>query len=747
MITRIIALLLFALSFGLFGQFGLNNLGGGVSNEPQDPTTWKYTVDAKKVKRGDVINVYFDVEIADGWKIYGTEVPKDGPLPTEFKFVDHTSYKLVGEAKSIGINEYYDEGFGIKVPAFKKKGRYVQKVQVMEEMLSFKVTIDYLACETSCLPFTHEMGFVHRLEFVKSNTSNAPPKKTSKASTSSSNVKTKPITSDCCGSTQEQLDEIKEDVVAIKEAIGADSKTKPQESKGDFVARKAGFSDIEVWLYEQGIVKPEEDWAALFLFMGLAFVSGLLALLTPCVFPLIPMTVSFFTKGNHGGHKGFGNAFLYGTFIIAIFTSVGVLFAKLFGDQIGNIIAVHWVPNLIFFIIFVVFALSFLGMFEITLPSSLVNKIDAKSEKQGIIGVFFMALTLVLVTFSCTGPIVSSILIESAGGSWLKPIAGMFAFSFALSLPFTLFAAFPSLLKGLPKSGGWLNAVKVVLGFLELALALKFLSQIDLVYGFNILDRDIFLMIWVVIFAVMGFYIFGKIKLPHDSALESISVVRTLFGIATFVFVIYLSLGLLGAPLKMMSGVLPPMHTQEFNLMQSSETRDESVYICDEPLYGETFHMPHNLQGYFDLRQAINCAVKQDKPILLDFTGKGCSNCRMFENNIWSDGGNLKLMKNNYVVLGMYGDYREPLPKGEEFEVDGEKITDLRDANQYFMKTNFNTIAMPTYVILAVDQVNSKNGKVVLKQLVPTMNFENYYDVKKFNKALKDGLKAYHQMK
>ncbi len=726
---RILLLSIFTtLCFAGFSQFDLSG-GFNNSNEPKDPTIWGYRFDKKEVNKGGIVKLYFEADIDDDWKIYGTEMPNNGPLPTEFRFTPHSSYQLVGKTKAIGTFEYFDDGFQLKVPAFKKKAKFVQQIRVKESGVKINVTIDYLACKTSCLSFSKSLNVVEDFK-IKVNKS-IPPKGSS----------------DCCVETNTKLDSLQLAVNALTNQIGQEEQIIPTTQAGDFIARKAGFDDIEIWRIDEETVKSKEDWLALFLFMGLAFVSGLLALLTPCVFPLIPMTVSFFTKGDNGGHKGFGNALTYGAFIILIFTAIGVLFAKLFGDQIGNIMAVHWVPNLIFFVIFIVFALSFLGMFEITLPSSFVNKIDAKSEKQGLVGVFFMALTLVLVTFSCTGPIVSSILIESAGGSWLKPIAGMFAFSFALALPFTLFAAFPSLLKGLPKSGGWLNSVKVVLGFLELALALKFLSQIDLVYGFNILDRDIFLMIWVAVFAVMALYLFGKLRLPHDSKLESISVVRTLFGIGTLVFVIYLALGLFGAPLKMLSGVLPPIYTQEFNLMTSHETKDESRYICDEPLYGETFHMPHNLQGYYDLRQAINCAVKQDKPILLDFTGKGCSNCRMFENNIWSDPQNLKLMKNNYVVLGLYGDYREPLPKGEEFEVNGDQVDNLRDANQYFMKANFNTTAMPTYVLLGVDQINSKSDKVILKQLVPTMNFQNDYDIKKFRKSLREGLKSYHQMK
>ena len=560
-LLHILFLLSSILSFGQIG--GGINIGGTLQEEEvKDPTTWNYKLSSTDLKVGDEIEIYFDVELEDKWVIYGTDI-KNGPLPTSFYFTKNSSFSLVGKASAVNPEKYYDEGFGMQIFAFHHKGKFKQRIKILKEALSVKVKIDYQACTlTGCFDFDKTIIFTKtaKEQLIKSKTGIITP-----ITPTIKTPKTTKIGCECEG-IKDELDAIKQNIAKTNEHI-----TEPVVAKSIHIPRKAGFADIVIERFGGVQQETKEEFGSLFIFMGIAFLSGLLALLTPCVFPLIPMTVSFFTKGAHGDHKGFKNALFYGLFIVVIFTLIGVVFSKIFGDQIGDIISVHWLPNLIFFTIFVLFALSFLGWFEITLPSSFVNKIDAKSEKQGLGGVFFMAMTLVLVTFSCTGPIVSSILITSAGGSWLKPIFGMLGFSFALALPFTLFAAFPSLLKNLPRSGGWLNSVKVVLGFLELALAFKFLSQIDLVYGFNLLDRDVFLIIWVVIFAAMGFYLLGKVKLPHDSPLENITVFRLLMALITFGFTIYLSLGLLGAPLKIMSGVIPPIYTQDFNLLKQDK--------------------------------------------------------------------------------------------------------------------------------------------------------------------------------
>lgn len=454
---------------------------------------------------------------------------------------------------------------------------------------------------------------------------------------------------------------------------------------------------------------PKSDQSILG-FMVAAFFAGLAALLTPCVFPIIPMTVTFFTrKSGHNRSKAIGQALLYGISIIFIYTLIGTIVAKVAGPEAANFLATHWLPNLFFFGIFILFGFSFLGMFDIVLPSSLVNKIDAESEKGGIYGIFFMAFTLVLVSFSCTGPIVGTILVESAGGQFLKPIAGMFAFSLALALPFTLFAIFPNWLSGLPKSGGWLNTVKVSLGFLELALALKFFSIADQVYHWRLLDREIYLALWIAIFSVLGIYLLGKIRLPHDDETHYISVPRAMFAVLVFSFVVYLIPGMFGAPLKALSGYLPPQATHSFDLSMGSgsqkSTNNQAGNICETPKYTELFTLPHGIQGYFDYKQALACAKQLKKPIFVDFTGHGCVSCREMESNVWSNPEVLKRLKNDFVVVALYVDDKTELPKEDWYtsNYDNKVKSTIGKQNTDLQVTKFNNNAQPYYFVLDGD--------------------------------------------
>ncbi len=451
-------------------------------------------------------------------------------------------------------------------------------------------------------------------------------------------------------------------------------------------------------------------------FLFFSFLAGLAAILTPCVFPMIPMTVSFFMNSGESKLRSRLNAAFYGLSIIGIYTIIGTLVAVLFGPGAANWLSTHWLPNLIFFAVFILFAFSFFGMFEIVLPSWLVNKSDQQVDKGGLMGSFFMALTLVLVSFSCTGPIVGAILVESAGGQILKPIIGMFGFSMAFALPFTLFALFPAWLNNLPKSGGWLNSVKVVLGFLELALGLKFLSIADQTYHWRILDREIYLAIWIVIFVLLGFYLLGKLKFVHDSEVKLVSVPRLMLSILTFSFVVYLIPGMFGAPLKGISGYLPPQTTHDFDLHQI--IRDEvklgiphqtvsgmsgmPVEICDKPKFGEFLHLPHGLEGYFDYEQGMACARKQNKPVFIDFTGHGCVNCREMEANVWSDPRVLDRLRNNFVVIALYVDDKSDLPENEwvKSTYDGKVKTTLGRKYADFQITRYGVNAQPYYVLL-----------------------------------------------
>ncbi len=503
-----------------------------------------------------------------------------------------------------------------------------------------------------------------------------------------------------------------------------------------------------------------EDLGTFFL---LAFGSGLAALLTPCVFPMVPLTVSFFGSSqvpsedqvvhlNSSGsglrdktRKGFRKAMLYGFFIILIYVVAGTVVAYINGPEFANWLSTHWLPNVLFFLIFLIFAMSFLGLFEITLPSSFINKVDGLSNKKGgWLGVFFMAFTLVLVSFSCTGPIVGSVLVLSAGGAVLKPIIGMFAFSLALALPFTVFAVFPQWMERLWKSGGWMQDVKVVLGFLELALALKFLSIADQVYHWGILDREVYLALWIVIFSLLGFYLLGKIKL-YDNENQKTSVPKLMLAIISFSFVVYMIPGMVGAPLKSLSGYLPPMTTQEFvmgnppnsNVLpggtEGNTEAENNVVDCPKPKYTDLFKLPHDLTGYFDLEQAKECARIQNKPIFIDFTGHGCVNCREMEARVWSDPRVLKILKEDYVIAALYVDDKTELPEKDWYisEYDGKTKKSIGKQNADYQIVKYVNNAQPFYVLMDAEE------NMLFEPKAYDLDIEN------FIRFLESGIKKY----
>jgi len=453
---------------------------------------------------------------------------------------------------------------------------------------------------------------------------------------------------------------------------------------------------------------------SLLIFLLISFVAGLAAILTPCVFPMIPMTVSFFMHSNESKRKARLNAIIYGLSIIAIYTIIGTLVAVLFGPDAANWISTHWLPNILFFVVFIIFAFSFFGFYEIVLPHWLVNKADKGADRGGIAGSFFMALTLVLVSFSCTGPIVGAILVESAGGHIIKPIVGMFGFSLAFALPFTLFAIFPQWLSNLPKSGGWLNTVKVVLGFVELALGLKFLSVADQTYHWGILNREVYIAIWIVVFLLMGIYLMGFIRFKYDSKVKRLSVPRIVLAVVTFLFVAYMVPGLFGAPLKAISGYLPPMIVKA----DPSSIKEG----CEEPKYADRLHMPLGLNGYFDYDQALACARAQKKPLFIDFTGHGCVNCREMEANVWSDPRVLERLKNNFVILALYVDDKTSLSEKDwvTSKYDGKVKKTIGKKYADFQITRFGVNAQPYYVIL------DNNEKMLVKPKARDLNPDNF---------------------
>lgn len=480
-----------------------------------------------------------------------------------------------------------------------------------------------------------------------------------------------------------------------------------------------------------------------------AILWGFAMLLTPCVFPMVPMTVSFFMKGSENVAQGRFKAAMYGIFIVLLYTvpiSVIIMLTRIIGGDavtadIFNWLSTHWLPNIIFFIVFMVFAASFFGAFEITLPQSLVNKSDKGSDKKGLAGVFFMALTLVLVSFSCTGPIVGSVLIKSTQGEFWEPMVTMLAFSVAFALPFTILAFSPSLLKKFKQSGGgWLNSVKVVLGFVEIALGLKFLSVADQTYHWGILDREVYLAIWIVVFTLLGLYLLGKIRFENDEPVEHLSVPRLTLAIAVFSFVVYLIPGMWGAPLKALSGYMPPITTQDFVIGQGSAnaSADDSC-VCEDLMpaadskYG--LHLPLGLNGYFTLEEGLQAAKKAGKPVFVDVTGHGCVNCREMESRVWSDPKVLSMLKNDFVVVALYTDDKQKLDK-EDYVTDaetGKVYKDLGRANSYTARTLWNVNAQPNYVLL------SPEGEV----LVPVRGYD--LDVQGFVDFLQSGIDAYNK--
>ncbi len=472
-----------------------------------------------------------------------------------------------------------------------------------------------------------------------------------------------------------------------------------------------------------------------------AILWGFAMLLTPCVFPMVPMTVSFFMKGSENVAHGRFKALMYGIFIVLLYTvpiSVIIMMTKLIGGDavtadIFNWLSTHWLPNIIFFIVFMVFAASFFGAFEITLPQSIVNKSDKGSDKKGLAGVFFMALTLVLVSFSCTGPIVGSVLIKSTQGEFWEPMVTMLAFSTAFALPFTVLAFSPSLLKKFKRSGGgWLNSVKVVLGFIEVALGLKFLSVADQTYHWGILDREVYLAIWIVVFTLLGLYLLGKIRFEHDEPVEHISVPRLGLAIAVLSFVVYLIPGMWGAPLKALSGYMPPITTQDFVIGQNTGTAHsaEATATIDSE-YG--LHLPLGLQGYFKLEDGLKAAKEAGKPVFVDVTGHGCVNCREMESRVWSDPKVLEMLKNDFVIVALYTDDKQKLDK-EDYVTDaetGKVYKDLGRANSYTARSLWNVNAQPNYVLLSPDG----------EMLVPVRGYD--LSIEGFVSFLQSGLDAF----
>ena len=621
------------------------------------PVSWSSQVE----KIGEnLYEMQFHGAIEGKWHIYDLGPYEGGPNPTLLKIEEVAGVKLVGTPyiKS-DVHKAFDEMFNMEIGTCENGVVLAQKVEVSSASpITLTANIEWQACDNgSCLPPADEDVQV-KLPAAAGVAVTEPAEKEEAAPAES----TQPA--------------------AVAEEVATE------------VAPAAEDEGKSLW----GVILEAIAW-------------GFVALLTPCVFPMVPMTVSFFLKNSGGKAKGRFMASLYGFSIVALYTLpiAVIIFITYFvgGDavtaDIFNWLATHWIPNLIFFAIFMVFAASFFGAFEITMPSWMVNKADSKSDKGGIIGVFFMALTLVLVSFSCTGPIVGSILIKSTQGEIWEPIITMLAFSIAFALPFTVFAFAPSLLKDLPKSGGWLNSVKVVLGFLELALGLKFLSVADQTYHWGILDREVYLALWIVIFSLLGLYLLGKLRFAHDTPQEHLSVKRLILSIIVFAFVVYMIPGMWGAPLKALSGYMPPIATQDFVLGSGGTVNNAATPQNDvtKAKYSDFLHLPHGLQGFFEYNEALAHAKKVGKPLFVDFTGHGCVNCREMEARVWSDPRVLKLLREEYVVVALYADDKKTLDKSEWVTLDnGKVLKELGKINSNFVMNKFGANAQPYYILL-----------------------------------------------
>lgn len=636
----------------LLSLFSLHPLVAQVMEAPE----WQVSTDKTEAVAGDELTLTLTADIPKDWYMYSSDFDPDlGPMLTEIRFEESDKYNPSGELEPVDPKEKYDDLWEGEYTYFTKKAYFKQKLKITGENPVIKGSMSYQICSDvtgQCIPY--ESDFMVDLSGEKAEAG------------------------------------------AVAENVSGSSSSEPP--------RK----ELEPFTNSFEPVEEEKGWTALLTFFLISFGAGLAALLTPCVFPMIPMTVTFFTKSSGSRSKGIMNAIIYGLSIIGIYTLIGTVFAVIFGAGFANFLSTHWLPNLLFFAIFVLFALSFFGLFEIRLPNKFVNNIDSQANKGGLAGIFFMAFTLVLVGFSCTGPIAGTILLEAASGQAIKPLIGMFGFSTAFAIPFTLFAIFPGWLSSLPKSGGWLNTVKVVLGFLELALALKFLSMVDQVYHWNLLDREIYLALWIVIFTLLGFYLLGKIVFPHEQKPDSTSVSRLLTAVLVFSFVVYLIPGLFGAPLKALAGYLPPMSTHDFQLLGSDTPAEETKLAegCEKPKYDDMLELPHGLKGYFDYEQALACAKKENKPLFIDFTGHGCVNCREMEAAVWSDPAVLKRLREDYIVVAMYVDEKTELPREEWYRsVYDDKIKKtIGKQNMDFMIQKLNANAQPYYTLVGANE-------------------------------------------
>lgn len=670
------------------------------------PVTWKFKLHDLPSAEKEII---FTAVTEKGWHLYDQNLPEGGPVSTTFSFETLKGAELIGKpVASLKPTEVYDELFAMKLRWFPGTVSFTQKIKVTNPA-KFKINgeVEFMACnDETCLP-PERITF----SFDKKNISQEYTDNQTQSKQTDENSTENSLSEDSAENTDTNLNEITNS--SEKEPIKNASNTKPLQ---DY----ALTYEADLWepvidqlkaYGDSTISATDTTW--LFIFFA-GFLGGLLALLTPCVWPMIPMTVSFFLKRTKDRKKAIRDAITYGLSIIVIYLIMGLAVTGIFGASALNDLSTNAIFNIIFFLLLVVFAISFFGAFEIVLPASWTNKLDTKADSTtGILSIFFMSFTLVLVSFSCTGPIIGTLLVQAASmGSAVGPAIGMFGFALALSIPFSLFAIFPNMLQSMPKSGGWLNSVKVVLGFLELALALKFLSVADLAYGWRLLDREVFLVLWIVIFTLLGCYLLGKIKFSHDSDLPYVSVPRLFMAIISFSFAVYMIPGLWGAPLKAISAFAPPLYTQDLNLY------DSEVHAA-----------------FDDYETGMAYAKKVNKPVLIDFSGFGCVNCRKMEASVWTDPKVKQIIENDFVLITLMVDDKTKLPEPITIEEHGKSriLKTIGDKWSYFQRSKFGANAQPFYVVL-----NDKG-----KPLGPSYAFNE--NVSDYIQWLQNGLKIYKE--
>ena len=676
------------MSLLLFVTFALQAVA-----QMQEPIHFKSELKKKSATEAEIV---FTATIDDGWHVYSTELPDGGPISATFNVDKMEGVELVGKLTPVGKEEdKFDQMFQMQVRFFEHNAQFVQKIKITGATYSIEGYLQYGACnDQNCLPPTSvEFSYSGKGDPNAAATAKTPESKKDEAVAAT---------------------ETTEEAENTAEVEAADA-TAGNDSIAATTAVSAG-SDLwtpvidELTAYDNHTDSSNSSWIYIF-FAG--FLGGLVALFTPCVWPIIPMTVSFFLKRSGDKKKGIRDAWTYGASIVVIYVALGLAITLIFGASALNSLSTNAIFNIFFFLMLVVFAASFFGAFEITLPSSWSTAVDSKAEKAGgLLSIFLMAFTLSLVSFSCTGPIIGFLLVEvSTSGSIVAPAIGMLGFAIALALPFTLFAMFPSWLKSMPKSGGWMNMIKVVLGFLELAFALKFLSVADMAYGWHLLDRETFLALWIVLFALLGVYLLGKIKFPHDDDDDKVSVPRFFLALISLAFAVYMVPGLWGAPLKAVSAFAPPSSTQDFNLYKADEVHAQ----------------------FENYEEGMAYAKSVGKPVMVDFTGWGCVNCREMESKVWIDPKVREIMTKDYVLISLYVDEKAKLPEKITVEENGQQrvLRTVGDKWSYLQRVKFGANAQPFYVLLDNDG-KPLNG-----------SYSHDEDIDKYVKFLQTGLDNY----